>query len=457
MEFRNLTPFDALCYAALAPDDQEHTVVAMKVGYRLAPDPDAPGRLLPCVLDEAPIPLCTADEFYGEPGESSVREESDLAPYKPRCDVLLRGHAYAPQSRPQAQWDSRLRVSRRLPPVPPPQIEPPQGLAPNMPPSLEQLQRWKSRLDEARRAHAALPTHEVWLDKTLRVSGPRRFRRNRLRRGWHTGEADPVAGVPLRWENAWGGRSRVFNPQHVANAQAPAWLLDEVCFSNPLGRGWFDERQFEQAGAGEPDSPDGQWAPQFEAVDAPIVGPVVVRHPEPPLDAWQMAAEAARYGMAPAGFGALGRAWAPRLALAGSYDADWLQRRWPGLPQDFDFGYWNAAPRDQQTPHLPPQARIELWNLFDPAASGDDGRAWFDLPGHRPFVLLRLHDGALLPLPLLTDTVLIDTDAQLMTLTHRVSLPAGLALRALEARFESDPAAPLLRWPKATAGVFDGR
>ena len=34
-------------------------------------------------------------------------------------------------------------------------------------------------------------------------------------------------------------------------------------------------------------------------------------------------------------------------ALAGTYDDSWKQTRWPGLPEDFDFGYWNCAPEDQ--------------------------------------------------------------------------------------------------------------
>ena len=47
------------------------------------------------------------------------------------------------------------------------------------------------------------------------------------------------------------------------------------------------------------------------------------------------------------GLGAVGRWWQPRLALAGTYDDSWKQTRWPGLPEDFDFGYWNCAPEDQ--------------------------------------------------------------------------------------------------------------
>ncbi|KAB7762604.1 DUF2169 family type VI secretion system accessory protein [Xanthomonas maliensis] len=451
MEFRNLTPFDALCYSALAPDDQEHRVIAMKVAYRLSVDPQTPGRLQPQLLDAEPLPLCTADTFYGEPGQSSTREESDLAPYKPRCDVLLRGHAYAPQGRPHAQWMSRLRVSLPLPLEPPPEIPLPYGLAPNMPPSFEQLEQWRRAQAHALRLHAERPTHRVLLDKSLRVSGPRQFSQARLRGDWRVGEAQPVSGVPLRWEHAFGGHAQVADRERDPTL-APGWRLNEVCFSNPLGCGWFDARQFDLAGPDELQSPEGTPVPQFEWPDAPVLQPLLARNPEPPVDAAGMATVAAGYGMQPAGFGARGRAWAPRLALAGSYDWQWLNQRWPGLPLDFDFGYWNSAPVDQQVEHLAPDARLEVWNLTDPALSAD-GYACCDLPGHRPYVLVRMQDGGLLPLPLLTDTVLWDTDTATLSLTHRVSLPRDWPVRAIEARFESDPAAPLVRWPATeTAG-----
>ena len=32
----------------------------------------------------------------------------------------------------------------------------------------------------------------------------------------------------------------------------------------------------------------------------------------------------------------------------GTFDRDWLANRWPGLPDDFDFGYFNLAPKDQR-------------------------------------------------------------------------------------------------------------
>ena len=45
MEFRNLTPFDALCFSALGMDDQEYPVLVLKVGYRLIPIDDQPGAV----------------------------------------------------------------------------------------------------------------------------------------------------------------------------------------------------------------------------------------------------------------------------------------------------------------------------------------------------------------------------------------------------------------------------
>lgn len=49
-----------------------------------------------------------------------------------------------------------------------------------------------------------------------------------------------------------------------------------------------------------------------------------------------------------AGFGVQPKTLLPRRALAGTYDAEWRYRRRPLPPADFDPGFFNAAPRDQQ-------------------------------------------------------------------------------------------------------------
>ena len=93
MEFKNLTPFQAMAYTGVDTQDREYHVVAMTVGYRLLCN-DA-GQWKAELNEDDPSTLCTADEHYGEPTSSSIARESDLIPYKPRCDVIVRGASLA--------------------------------------------------------------------------------------------------------------------------------------------------------------------------------------------------------------------------------------------------------------------------------------------------------------------------------------------------------------------------
>ncbi|MGH8463028.1 MAG: DUF2169 family type VI secretion system accessory protein [Pseudomonas sp.] len=440
MEFRNLTPFDALCFSALDKQDVEHPVIVMKVGYRLLPIADRPGHFSAQVMDDEPLQLCTADRYWGEEGQSSVCEESDLAPFKPRCDVIVNGHAHAPGAIPAQTWVAGIRLSIPLAPLVI-KVARPKPWRPGEPLTEQQLYQWRDALREAERRRATAPTRDVLLDKRLRFHGPRSFVHG-LFSGWRLTEAEPASCVPLRWEYAFGGASVLLNPRYPHEAAEPC-LLNQVCYGNPLGRGWIEKRHEKLAWS--LDAPIERLpAPQIESADQPITHLDITRQADGDITSARMAELSASYRYQPAGFGTLARMWAPRLALAGTYDEAWQAERWPGLPTDFDFGYWNGAPADQQIAFAQPDLRIELFNLTDPALS-HNGQVCVELPGHRPFVLMRLHNGVMLPLPLLTDTLLIDTDAMTVSVTHRISLPSCDPVRVLEARFETDPAAPLLK------------
>ena len=54
----------------------------------------------------------------------------------------------------------------------------------------------------------------------------------------------------------------------------------------------------------------------------------------------------------PAGFGPLNRMWQQRHCKLGTYKGDYLQKRWPWFPQDFDWSFFNAAP---------PELRLESY------------------------------------------------------------------------------------------------
>lgn len=67
----------------------------------------------------------------------------------------------------------------------------------------------------------------------------------------------------------------------------------------------------------------------------------------------------------PAGFGAIAGPWSPRVELAGTYDAQWVEKRRPLLPEDYDPRFVLCSPTDQRSRHgyLPPGTRVELVHM----------------------------------------------------------------------------------------------
>lgn len=93
MELINGTPFSAQLAALPDKDGAETLVAILKGRFTITPDG--------CRRAEEPAVIVQADEPWGEPGQSSTRLESDLATRKPATDVVLIGHAYAPDARSQ--------------------------------------------------------------------------------------------------------------------------------------------------------------------------------------------------------------------------------------------------------------------------------------------------------------------------------------------------------------------
>jgi len=104
MELLNATKMKAGYTMGLKPDGRELLVVVVKGTFTI-PKPGEEPQLAPEQTD-----LVMADEFTGEPALSAMKYESDFPPFKPRCDVLLNGSAYAPGGRSVTQVDVGLRV-----------------------------------------------------------------------------------------------------------------------------------------------------------------------------------------------------------------------------------------------------------------------------------------------------------------------------------------------------------
>ena len=99
----NKTPFPAATMFWTTPEGAGRLSVIVKATFAVASDQVVR-------LAEKQLPVFTADRHEGDDPLAPVRLESDMAPFKPRSDVVLVGHAYAPFGRPVAEIDVRLRV-----------------------------------------------------------------------------------------------------------------------------------------------------------------------------------------------------------------------------------------------------------------------------------------------------------------------------------------------------------
>ena len=439
MEFRNLTPFPAIAFDSLDQHDQRFHSVVMRLTFEVGDD----GKL---ALAPAQTPLAMTDEFHGEANQSSVRQESDLAPYKPHTDVIVIADACAPQGKPSELFGVALKING-APTAPDLPLEP-HGLNPTYRASPERMAEWR---EQCARLTAHALEGPVVLRKVLLIRGRREWRkRATVMRAlslftlprWKLTAPIPVTTLPLRYEYAYGGENKILATEQAAsrvdkkyrlpgrvpqpgNASAgdlPEAIAHSVYEHNPVGRG-FAERWYLHAArlACVP-------APQIEAPSQPI----------------------GRFGKqyTPQGFGVVGRGWRPRLGLAGTYDQQWQDERHPNLPADFDFAYWNGAPDDQQvTPHLSGDEQISLYNLCPEGAgtvrdaSGNTCLS-FSLPGHLPFVLVRFQDGRIGELAAKLDTLIIDAAPDASDPEKRISVvcvwratvATAPSVRVLEAR-----------------------
>jgi hypothetical protein len=143
---KNRTPYAAERNWTRDKTGVHHWLVAVKATFDISPD----GKLK---LADEQIPPVLAPVYYGEPGLSSLRYDSDLLAVKPGTDVIVNAHAHAPGGKPTKQFDVTLKIDK--------------------------------------------------FSKTLRISGPRVYAFNM---GFLTcTAAQPFTTQPIRYEWAYGG------------------------------------------------------------------------------------------------------------------------------------------------------------------------------------------------------------------------------------------------------------
>jgi hypothetical protein len=144
LQVNNQTPFQRALVVFPNPDGVECAYAVVKATFVI-------GRGGVDLAAEQ-LPVVPVDEYWGEPGASSLKWASEATLMKPSTDVLLLGHAYAPDERAK-QADVTLKVG----PV----------------------------------------------QKTVRVFGERRWQRGIL--GAKVSDPEPFEKLPLRYELAFGG------------------------------------------------------------------------------------------------------------------------------------------------------------------------------------------------------------------------------------------------------------
>lgn len=101
--------------------------------------------------------VCLVPKYQGEPGESSLLYESDLVHVKPTTDVILHGHAYAPENKRVTQIEVTMKVAD--------------------------------------------------INKTLRVTGDRYWEWGLM--GIKITAPEPFEKIPIRYERAFGGIDQI--------------------------------------------------------------------------------------------------------------------------------------------------------------------------------------------------------------------------------------------------------
>ena len=99
----NHTSFSVIMFGTMDPQARVSDVVLISATFEMPP-----GKLLR--LADEQLPVRPVDEYYGDPGFSSIRYEAEAAWEKPLVDVLLNGTAYAPNGRGTERVVVSLRV-----------------------------------------------------------------------------------------------------------------------------------------------------------------------------------------------------------------------------------------------------------------------------------------------------------------------------------------------------------
>jgi len=105
MEILNDTPFEVEAMPCMGSEGKTVLTIIVKGTFDIVSG--QPGKTA-----SEQMPVAFGDEYYNGSEGGSVKFESDVAPFKPRADIVLVGRAYAPKGALVRAVDVSLRVGR---------------------------------------------------------------------------------------------------------------------------------------------------------------------------------------------------------------------------------------------------------------------------------------------------------------------------------------------------------
>lgn len=321
LQLDNQSPWLAALNPGWSATRQHQTTLVIKTAYWFS------SRGQVSIMEPVPA-IEEADRHHGDAGTSSLAAICESVPFKQGGELLCHGTAQPPEENTKVM---EVKLDLR-------------------------------RVDS-----------DFWY-KTLRVSGPRSWRRVLLSTA--PGEPAPLQPLPLRYESAYGG----------SDPRKP----EETCAANPVGQGYSRTSRHHPA----------LQVPQIE------LGPDWLRAPT--------------QRPTPAGFGPLAQGWFPRSALTPAIDEAAASQGLCPFAEDLPPDLYNAAPQDQRF-GAPFQGNETLF-LQGLVADADPRGILTKLPGEQPGAWLARSESDQRPLSLICDTLIVDADEQALYLLWRCAI-----------------------------------
>lgn len=434
MEFINNTSSPALSFEGVDAYQEFHVIVTRHT-YTW----DETGLL---TLAQEQDPLCMTDELVDpEDIMSGVLQESDLCHYKPKCDVLVIGHAYAPRGKTTNQFSASLRVKT------------PDKIIFSEPIKASKY-LFQEQINKAAKPKASQRIKgDILIDKTLLVLGEQGIESiDESVAGNYKlfgGSLKKVNKVSLNPSSSLGGYCLLDNDQpNLDKLQSDKLIPEEdrrvmpirghsapVAYfsqdnSNPYGTGYLTS-DYIKAVTPHRLLDNGQYRqklaiPQIQYAAHRVTDITLSKLSNGKLDKKE-------HSQMVAGFGICAKTHPDRYQYMGTIDDGYIERAKKAdsaselMPEGFDFAIWNCAYPDQQIEKMVGNEWVSLTNLCHPdtpaakVMTNGDTKLTLYLPETLAYVLTNSHreDMPESEVPMKLDTIIILPDEQKVNLVWR--------------------------------------